>query len=136
MGIRIAIPLFGSEVAPRFCFTPQVLLADLEEGEIKRRVHVDVSLLGWAQRLEKLSEQDVDLLICGGFNRRFLPTAQQLGLKVIWGYSGPAEEILQAVISKDLSSLENRPRCSRNPNRGRGQGRGRMNKWRKKQKES
>ena len=121
MGIRIAIPLFGDDVAPRFCFTPRMLIAELEENKIESRSMLDVEGLRWRDRLEALARDDVQVIVCGGFNRRFLPYAEALGLQVVWGQSGEANEVLEALLRGDVMPNKD----GTGPCEGRGQGRGR-----------
>ncbi len=106
----IAMPLFGVEIAPRFCFTSQMLIVSLEGGREIQRDTIDVVGLQWWERLNLLTEHSAKMLICGGFNRRFLPYAKERGLQVCWGYYGPADEILTklAAIQKsgDLQDLQ------------------------------
>lgn len=114
MGVRVAIPLFGAEVAPRFCFTTRMLIVDLDEGQVQQREVVEVHDLDWAERLNLLAHRRVQVLICGGFNRRFLSYALELGLEVIWGRVGPVDGLLSALVnSKDLWQRSRRCRGKR-----------------------
>ena len=99
MSLRVAIPLFGAEVAPRFGFSRSLLLADIAEGEVTRRHQVDVTDLCWSERLTLMARQQVRLLVCGGFNRRFLPFAGRLGIQVSWGHCGDVDEVLGGLCS-------------------------------------
>ena len=85
MSLKVAIPLFGAEVAPRFCFTAQMLVACIHRNRVIDEELLDVEGLRWSQRLEALAELDVKVLLCGGFNRRFLPFARELGIPCVNG---------------------------------------------------
>lgn len=134
MNERVAIPLFGSEIAPRFGFAQRFLLADLEEGCVRDRLEIDVSRLGWHRRLVLLEEQGVTLLLVGGFNRRFLPYAESLGVSVSWGHTGPVDALLEQLCRGALEPVRAHagpgatglgPCAGRGPGRGGGRGRGR-----------
>lgn len=90
----VAIPLFGHEVAPRFCFALEALAIRFDSGEEVSRRTLPISGLPWFERLRLLAKQDVGLLLCSGFNRRLLPIAEGLGITVVWGLVGDVEAVL------------------------------------------
>ncbi len=120
---RVAIPLYGNEVAPRFCFARHMLLAEVAEDEVASRRTMDVSDSGWRARLAMLNDERVSLLLCGGFNRRYLTLAEGFGIFVSWGHAGPADPLLAQLCAGTLP----RPtvHCGHNPGRRRGRGPGR-----------
>jgi hypothetical protein len=90
----IAIALFGDEVSPRFCFAAAVLVVNLVKG---REVWRQVLPLGapWLpRRMAQLASLGVKTLLCGAFNRAYLPTAERLGIRVFTGIAGDAETAL------------------------------------------
>lgn len=92
--MRLALPLFEDDVSPRFCGADRILVVDVEEGrEIGRHV-VEPVPADFGERLVLLRDLGVRELLCGGFNRCFLPLAESLGLQVRWGLWGPAEAAL------------------------------------------
>lgn len=97
----VAIPLFGQEVAPRFCFAPEVLIIGFEAGEEVSRERVSMVELPWPERMRILARRGVGVLLCGGFNRHLLPTARGLGIRVIWGLRGDAESVLKLFRTDD-----------------------------------
>ena len=98
----LAIPLHGDEVAPRFCSSSEFMIAELTERSERRVSRMLISEHAWAQRLERLAGARVTVLLCGGFNRRYLPMAEGLGIRVISGLTGKAEEIVEAFLRDDL----------------------------------
>lgn len=121
--MRIAVPLFDDDVAPRFCAARSVLIVDVQ-GEDRSRTDVrELPQGSLPQRLGMLGDLRVTHLLCGGFNRRFLPMAEGLGMKVEWGIWGNAQEAV-----RDYS--QGRPLKRSLPSgggagRGRGRGAGR-----------
>jgi predicted Fe-Mo cluster-binding NifX family protein len=90
----IAIALFGDEVSPRFCFAGAILVVNFVKG---REVWRQVLPLGapWLpRRMAQLASLGVNTLLCGAFNRAYLPTAERLGIRVLTGMAGDAEEAL------------------------------------------
>lgn len=111
--VRLAIPLLGDDVAPRFCSAPAALVVALEADRVLSRERV-----GWPPgpipaRLLTLAGLGVDVVLCGGFNRAFLPMAERLGLRVVWRLVGPADAIV-AAYAHGLPLPEGPP-CPRHP---------------------
>ena len=115
--MRIAVALCEEDVAPRFCSADRILVAEIEDGSVIHRQIVSVGRFDFSYRLSHLAKLGVDRLLCGGFNRRFLPMAEALGIQVTWGLWGNAESALDLVASGSTPPAIGR--------RGRGRGRGR-----------
>lgn len=116
--MKVVIPLFEEDVAPRFCAATHALVADIEAGEVIDRQIVPVPASDLGERLEQFSELGASVLLCGGFNRRFLALARNLGLHVEVGLVGRAEDLLTLWLAH-----EPMPRL-----RGRGRGRRRRHR--------
>ena len=120
----LAIPLHGDEVAPRFCSSSEFMIAQLRERTVHRVSRMLIADDAWPRRLERLAAAGVTTLLCGGFNRSYLPMAEELGIRVITGLTGQAEEIVEAFLRDDLERHTFVP-CRFNH-------RTRKTKWRKK----
>jgi predicted Fe-Mo cluster-binding NifX family protein len=125
--MRIAIPLFGDQVAPRFCAADEVLLVDVDGGEETTRRTLDLGGRSLARRLDLLHELGVQQLLCGGFNRSFLPQAERLAIQVFWGLCGPVDAVLAASVAGELPPADpdarpmgGRPGLGQGGRRGRG----------------
>jgi predicted Fe-Mo cluster-binding NifX family protein len=94
--MRVAVPVFGQDVAPRFGFAEEFLVADISNGNVVRESLISVSDAGWYKRLAELKGLGVELLLCGGFNRRFEPLAQTLGIEVVAGLAGEVSTLLES----------------------------------------
>jgi predicted Fe-Mo cluster-binding NifX family protein len=112
----LAVPLHGDDVAPRFCSADQFLIAELDGGRVRRLTMPETT---WSQCLEHLSAAGVSVLLCGGFNRGFLPLAEGLGIRVISGLAGEAERLVHAFLRDELERYRFLPcRGRRRGNRG------------------
>lgn len=100
--MRIAVPLFGELIAPRFCAADRVLVVDAVDGSERARAIVVVPNRALAARLGQLAELGVQELLCGGFSRRYLPMAMELGIAVTWGLRGGADELVLAFLAGQL----------------------------------
>lgn len=110
----IGIPLFGTEVSPRFCFAESMLVVDVENGRETRRFVTSLGTPWLPGRVAELALRGVRTLLCGGFNRAYLPTAERLGIQVITGVSGDAEKALAAFLRGQIDPGSTRiRRCRR-----------------------
>ncbi len=114
----LAVPLHGDDVAPRFCSADRFLIAELDRGELHRLRQLTLFEETWSQRLERLSAAGVKTLLCGGFNRDFLPLAEGLGIRVVTGLAGEARQLIDAFLRDEIERYRFVP-CRR----GRGGGR-------------
>lgn len=100
----IAVPLFGDDIAPRFCAADRALLVEGDEGLERQRLTISLGTASPPERLRRLHDLDVRLLLCGGIDRCFFPLAERLGLCVVWGLAGPADEAVRASLTGRLRS--------------------------------
>ena len=99
--IRIAVPLLGRDVAPRFGYADKFLLAEILDGKISRMDLESIAVPGFANRLGKLQDLDVEVVVCCGFDRAFIPLAEALGIRIIFGVVGGARNAVLAFASGD-----------------------------------
>ena len=98
----LGVPLLGSDVAPRFCSADEFMVAELDGDRISSVRRLGIREESWSKRLKLLSAAGVKVLLCGGFNRSFLPVAEGLGIRVITGLTGEAEQLIDAFLRDDL----------------------------------
>jgi len=120
--VRVAVPLFGEDVSPRFGYSTQVLIATIDESGIQTEGIRDISGLAPWQLPEFLVSLGVAKLICGGMHWRFQEEMQRRGIEVIWGVIGPAADALAAYQAGTLQSDQFLCRGRHGPG-GRGRGR-------------
>lgn len=93
----VAVSLFGNEVSPRFCFAKQALVVNVDGDRELERAIVDLGETDYPERLRLLGERGVTLVICGGFDRRYLGHARADGIHVIAGITGQAEDAVRSI---------------------------------------
>ncbi|MBI5549327.1 MAG: NifB/NifX family molybdenum-iron cluster-binding protein [Deltaproteobacteria bacterium] len=109
--VRAAIPTFGDEVSPRFCCAREVLIVDVEKGRETGRTSLALGEPCNPDRLRLLESRGVHLLICGGFNRRFLADAEQVGIHVFWGVVGTVEDAVRDLAAGRFTAPRHNPGC-------------------------
>jgi len=123
--MKIAVPLFGRDVAPRFGFVDQFLIATIAKKHVGQSITIAVGEnAGWHERLEQLKQHGVEMLLCGGFNRRFEPLATSFGIKVIAGLTGDALTLAETYARGEhlnpLCGCRSNNSSDRRPQNGRG----------------
>ncbi len=103
--MKLAIPLLGTLISPRFDNSQGFLLVRAENGEIVERKELPAEGLTPLTRVKKLIESDIDTLICNGIDK---PSAQQLrsnGIKIYSWVSGEAEDALCCFLKGRLETV-------------------------------
>ena len=100
--MKVAIPLFGDEVSPRFGCSAKLLMADVENGRVLSQSPLDVSEMGGCGLAGFLNDSRVEVVICGGIHQRHRDELESGGLRVIWGVIGRASEALEAFAAGNL----------------------------------
>ena len=117
----LGVPLHGDDVAPRFCSADQFMIAELDGDQICRVRRLSIPEEECSERLERLSAAGVRVLLCGGFNRSFLPLAESFGIWVIFGLAGEAKRLFDAFLQDELERFQFLP-CRRTHRRRHGAG--------------
>jgi predicted Fe-Mo cluster-binding NifX family protein len=91
MTMKIAIPLFGSRISPRFDFSPEMLIITVKNREVVDRETLPIAHLNLPQRLEQLTSNGVNKIICGGIDGFCLEQLGSKGIDVLPNVVGEAE---------------------------------------------
>jgi len=89
--MKIAIPIFGNRISPRFDFSPEIWVIELEKGEVVRQEKLPTGNLNLPQRLEQVTSNGVDKVICGGIDGFSLNQLGNRGIEVVYDIMGEAE---------------------------------------------
>ena len=89
--MKIAIPLFGNRISPRFDFSPELWIITLENGEVIHQEKLPMRNLNLPQRLEQLTSNEVSQVICGGIDGFCLNHLGNKGIHVLHNVVGEAE---------------------------------------------
>jgi predicted Fe-Mo cluster-binding NifX family protein len=117
----LGVPLYGDDVAPRFCSADQFMIAELDGDRVRRVRRLSIPEEACSERFERLSAAGVRVLLCGGFNRSFLPLAESFGIRVIFGLAGEAERLIDAFLRDEIERYRFLP-CRGGRGRRRGGG--------------
>jgi len=92
--VKIAIPRFGESVAPCFEHSATISLFTVEEAMVVEQVDFSLTTKNALDRVRLLTDQGVEMLICGGVQDRFEEIVLARGIRVISWVTGEVEELL------------------------------------------
>jgi len=110
--MRVAIPLFGSRVAPRSLTARTMVLGEVSRGAVLSRRTLALEIEEEDDLAERLEDLGAELLVCGGIRREFRECLEERGVHVIENVAGEADEILEALVAGRLApgyGLESSP---------------------------
>jgi len=102
--VKIAIPLFGKRVSPRFDCAAQFLILKVENGNIMRRENLVLKEKILTEKIKRLSEIKVDTLICSGIDAFSEGQLSFYGMKVLSWITGEAEDIIRCFLEGNLET--------------------------------
>ncbi len=100
--MKIAIPLFGTRVAPRLDMAQELMLIAVEDGVPAERQTMAIANWPPAGRPERLTDLGVRGVICGALCRRDATRLDELGITVYGFVTGEAEDALTCFLHNEL----------------------------------
>ena len=92
--MRVLIPFFGSRVAPNILFSENALVVQLYSTEIVSRKIVSTAGFIESDWLQLIEDYDVNAVICGGIDSRFMEEVGGQDVQVVNNTAGEIEEVL------------------------------------------
>lgn len=93
--MRVAITIFGSTVSPLFDTARQLLLAEINGGDVNEVGQEPLGTPEAPDRLSVLTRLGVQVLVCGAINRSLHDGLRERGIKVYPWVSGEVSEVLE-----------------------------------------
>jgi predicted Fe-Mo cluster-binding NifX family protein len=104
--MKIAMPVFGNRISPRFDFSPEMWVIEVEEGKVVGQEKISTSNLNLPQRLEQITSNAVDKVICGGIDGLSRNQLGSRGIDVVQDVIGDADIVFNLFMKGRL-----RPGC-------------------------
>jgi len=130
--MKIAMPVWNGFVSSVFDFAHQLLVVDVQGREETSRLEVSLEQEAPPQRVAKLVDLGVDVLLCGAISRPLASMLAASNVEVIPFVSGTVDEVLNAYLNGRLAEPQFlQPGCWPGARRRfcRGWGRGRGRGW-------
>ncbi len=110
--MRVAIAIWNDRISPVFDTSSRLVLIDVEDGKERGRRFIEVGTdSSPTHRARRLTELEVDVLICGAISRPLAEMVSTSGVMVIPWVSGPVEGVLRAYLMNRLSARWRMPGC-------------------------
>jgi predicted Fe-Mo cluster-binding NifX family protein len=100
--IRLAIPYFGSRVAPRLDGARRLLLLSIEDGKVTSRESVETSSRTSAGKLRLMKRREVGVVICGGIDQQSLRLFRSSGMRIFSWITGEVDDAVRMFLRGDL----------------------------------
>jgi predicted Fe-Mo cluster-binding NifX family protein len=102
--MRIAIPVFGTKISPRFDCAGNVLMVDVTDGSVTGRRLETIEPFRWRQQINALKEKGVEVLLCGGIRRCDYMMLVRIGINVCAGLVGEVDDIIDAFLRGEIAA--------------------------------
>ncbi len=116
--MKVAIPVFGTRVSPRFDCGTALLVAEVRDGAVASSEQLPDAAANALERIAGLRELGVDTVVCGAITGFLLRHLTANGIEVHPWVFCEASEALAALARGDIP-----PSQSAGAGRGRGRGR-------------
>ena len=111
LSVKIAITYDNEQIFQHFGHTEQFKIYDIENNKIISNTVVSTNGQGHGVLSSFLSENNVDVLICGGIGGGAISALNELGIKLFGGVSGDCDSAVEAFLKNELEFNPN-VRCS------------------------
>jgi predicted Fe-Mo cluster-binding NifX family protein len=89
--MKVAIPIFENRISPRFDFSPEMWVIEVERGKVVGQEKFSTTNLNLLQRLEQITSNGVDKVICGGIDGLSRDQLGSRGIDVVQDVTGDAD---------------------------------------------
>ena len=100
--MRLAIPVWKGRISPVFDVAERVLVVDVDAGQEVSRSLEEVGPGLLPQRVRRLSDLGVEVVICGTVSRPMTNMLAALGITVFPCMRGDADKVLRSVVSNGI----------------------------------
>jgi uncharacterized metal-binding protein/predicted Fe-Mo cluster-binding NifX family protein len=100
--MRVAIPLYGNRVSPRFGYSRAMLVTDIMDGREAEQRIINYERGSDAEWLVRLTALSVDVFVCGAADADFLEEAKRLGIRIIPDVAGETDQILAGLVNGNI----------------------------------
>jgi predicted Fe-Mo cluster-binding NifX family protein len=100
----VAMPVYQERISPLLDVARKFAIYELQNGEIKQKVFVDVGAESEPLRVEKLKEIGVSVIISGAVSDLVSQMVSEKGIRLISWVNGPADDVIDSYVKGVLES--------------------------------
>jgi len=100
--MRVVMPFFGSRIAPNLLFSSQSLVVQIYSSHVISKKIISTAAFLEAEWNKLIEQFNINVLICGGIDKRFQSDLEERDVKVINNVAGEIEEVLEHLIQGKL----------------------------------
>ncbi len=128
--IRLAVPVWNDQVSTVLDFADFLMIVNLDSDTFRESFRVDLSGALITERVTRLRELGIKVLLCGAISRPLEQMIMAAGIEIIPFLKGKIDDVLNAYLSGRLSEPRFRlPGCHGGRRTGRGAESGRCEGW-------
>jgi|GEM_PF-112407 len=119
--MKVAMPIWNQRVSPVFDTAGTLLISVIQDDAVLEQSSETIAGLSLAERVQRLQELQVDVLICGAISRFLAEMITAAGIEVEAFVAGSATEVLTGFLANQLSEAAfSMPGCRSFGRHGRG----------------
>lgn len=103
---KIAISIFGNRVAGRLDCAELLLLAVVQDGQIKKKQIVRLLHTNPIQKINDIVGLSVNAVICGGIPEAYVSKLEANRVRVISWVRGEVDEVLDKYLKDELAPMQ------------------------------
>lgn len=121
--MKLAMPVWNDCVSTVLDFADRLLVVDCESGAVRDRSVINLSGVTMAEKIARLRELDIQVLLCGAVSRPMERMIMASGIDIIPFLRGRVNDVLNAYFSGQLFGPGFKlPGCRRGLGFGQGMG--------------
>jgi predicted Fe-Mo cluster-binding NifX family protein len=102
--MKVAIPIFENRISPRFDFSPEMWVIEIEKGKVVGQEKFSTANLNLPQRLEQITSNGINKVICGGIDGLSRDQLGSRGIDVVQDVIGDADIVFDLFLRGRLRS--------------------------------
>ena len=110
--MRVAVPIWQERISPVFDAARRLTVFDIDDGAPRPRRELDIAGQGIGRTIGQLTDEGVDVLLCGAITRGWRDQLEAAGVRVVPFLTGPWTQLLEAFRTGRLNGDRHRmPGC-------------------------
>jgi predicted Fe-Mo cluster-binding NifX family protein len=102
--MKLAIPVFGTRIAPRLDHAQYLLFLTVENGKVVGKQPKQTPSWTTAERLQLMKSQGIDVVICGGVDLQSQHLLRASGMELYFWITGEVDDAIASFLKGDLEA--------------------------------